>query len=147
MCLPAVTEACGNQPILRQVSMDQASFLRQVASVMSRLLPHRPLSTAPPSQLPVYNDPLHDWKCNEPWPTPTPCQWADIQMVACRLAATLEWAVDEDTVQRESDQDLSALKQLLVELLLKLLYQHLMPTLTCISSSGDNTCAVMSCSL
>ena len=68
-------------------------------------------------------------------------------MVACRLAATLEWAVDEDTVHRESDQDLSALKQLLVELLLKLLYQHLMPTLTCISSSGDKTCAVMSCSL
>lgn len=47
-------------------------------------------------------------------------------MVACRLAATLEWAADEDTVQRESDQDLSALKQLLMNLLFKLLYQHLL---------------------
>ena len=126
MRLTAVTEACGNQPILTQVPIDQASSLHQVASVMSRLLPHRPLSIAPPSQLPVYNDPLHEWECHEPWPTPTPPQWADIQMVACRLAATLEWAAAEDTVQRESDQDLSALKQLLVELLFRLLYQHLL---------------------
>lgn len=126
MRLTAVTEACGNQPLLTQVPTGQASFLHQVASVMSRLLPHRPLSTVPPSQLPLYNDPLHEWKCNEPWPTPSPPKWADIQMVACRLAATLEWAADEDTVQRESDQDLSALKQLLVKLLFKLLYQHLL---------------------
>ena len=70
-------------------------------------------------------DPLL-WQPETSQPTPTGSQWENIQTMACRVSAAMEWASSE-AYRQLPGPDLTAiisLNHILVELLYKMIYVH-----------------------
>ncbi len=90
---------------------------------MSHLLAKRPSSHA------AEDDDGEMVDARKPWPTPTPAQWAEVEMVSFRVMVLLEWATAELHDKKhspEETEDLIRLKQALVLLLHQLLLRHIL---------------------